>query len=209
MAAVRPPGPRVVSGVQHFAAGVVNAALVGEIMPELRDEGHVLWTIVGFVAGAVLVRALGEYGRHSEEAAAVAAAAHPKGSLRRQAVPPAWRRPCRSACSGRSRSICSSMACSSGSGPPRLDSRHHPDHRPNPGDPLPRPLGRLRVDRGGGQQTAGCAHLYRTGADHRDRRHRRCTLPRFGEQHSDERSACLRRGRTALSRGRGTAGRSL
>lgn len=45
-----------------------------------------LWTIVGFVAGAVVVRALGEYGRHSEEAAAVAAAAHPKGSLRRQAV---------------------------------------------------------------------------------------------------------------------------
>ena len=57
---MRPPGPRVVSGVQHFAAGVVNAALVGEIMPELRDEGHVLWTIVGLVAGAVLVRALGE-----------------------------------------------------------------------------------------------------------------------------------------------------
>ncbi|HQA31600.1 MAG TPA: hypothetical protein PKX10_09315 [Propioniciclava tarda] len=27
---VRPPGPRFVAGVQHFAAGVVMAALVGE-----------------------------------------------------------------------------------------------------------------------------------------------------------------------------------
>lgn len=34
VATIRPPGPRMVSGVQHFAAGVVTAALVGEIMPE-------------------------------------------------------------------------------------------------------------------------------------------------------------------------------
>jgi ZIP family zinc transporter len=56
----------MVSGVQHFAAGVVTAALVGEIMPELRKQGHLVWTVVGFVAGAILVLALGEYGRHSE-----------------------------------------------------------------------------------------------------------------------------------------------
>ncbi len=66
VAAMRPPGRRVVSGVQHFAAGVVTAALVGEIMPELRHQGHLVWTVVGFVAGAMLVLALGEYGRHSE-----------------------------------------------------------------------------------------------------------------------------------------------
>jgi ZIP family zinc transporter len=74
VAAVRPPGRRTVSGVQHFAAGVVTAALVGEIMPELRREGHLGWTVLGFVAGAVLVLALGEYGRHVEEEAAEEAA---------------------------------------------------------------------------------------------------------------------------------------
>lgn len=83
VAAVRPPGQRIVSGVQHFAAGVVMAALVGEIMPELRAEGHLVWTVVGFVAGAALVLALGAYGRHTEEENAEAAR---KGSLRRQAV---------------------------------------------------------------------------------------------------------------------------
>ncbi|MFN8098302.1 MAG: ZIP family metal transporter [Dermatophilaceae bacterium] len=83
VAAVKPPGQRFVSGVQHFAAGVVMAALVGEIMPELRAEGHLAWTVVGFVAGAILVLALGAYGRHTEEEAAAAAR---KGSLRRQAV---------------------------------------------------------------------------------------------------------------------------
>ncbi len=85
VAAVRPPGPRVVSGVQHFAAGVVTAALVGEIMPELRKEGHLGWTVVGFVAGALLVLALGAYGRHAEGHAAAAATSH-LGSTRRQAV---------------------------------------------------------------------------------------------------------------------------
>lgn len=66
---VRPPGPRVVAGVQHFAAGVVMAALVGEIMPELAREHHLVWTVVGFVLGAVLVLALGAYGRRTEQAA--------------------------------------------------------------------------------------------------------------------------------------------
>lgn len=74
VAAVRPPGPRAVSGVQHFAAGVVTAALAGEIMPELRREGHLGWTVLGFVAGALLVLALGAYGRHTEEEAAEQAA---------------------------------------------------------------------------------------------------------------------------------------
>jgi ZIP family zinc transporter len=66
VAALRPPGPRVVSGVQHFAAGVVTAALVGEIMPELQREGHLAWTVLGFAAGALLVLTLGAYGRHTE-----------------------------------------------------------------------------------------------------------------------------------------------
>lgn len=66
---LRPPGARFVSGVQHFAAGVVTAALVGEIMPELKAEGQLVWTVVGFVLGALLVLGLGEYGRRTEAAA--------------------------------------------------------------------------------------------------------------------------------------------
>ena len=73
IAAVRPPGPRVVSGVQHFAAGVVTAALASEIMPELRTEGQLGWTVLGFVAGALLVLSLGAYGRHTEAHAEAAA----------------------------------------------------------------------------------------------------------------------------------------
>lgn len=70
---LRPPGPRFVAGVQHFAAGVVMAALVGEIMPELAREHHLGWTVAGFVLGAVLVLALGAYGRRTEAAALEAA----------------------------------------------------------------------------------------------------------------------------------------
>lgn len=77
VAAYRSPGPRFVSGVQHFAAGVVLAALVGEIMPELRAEHHLGWSIVGFAAGAALVLALGAYGRRSEAAAEAAHASTP------------------------------------------------------------------------------------------------------------------------------------
>ena len=38
IAAVRAPGPDVVSGIQHFAAGVVLAALVCEVMPALQNS---------------------------------------------------------------------------------------------------------------------------------------------------------------------------
>jgi zinc transporter, ZIP family len=69
IAAVRPPGARVVSGIQHFAAGVVMAALVGEIMPELQAEHQLIWAVAGFVGGALLVLALGAYGRKVEDAA--------------------------------------------------------------------------------------------------------------------------------------------
>lgn len=69
VAALRPPGARVVSGIQHFAAGVVMAALVGEIMPELQQENRLIWAVGGFVGGALLVLALGAYGRKTEEAA--------------------------------------------------------------------------------------------------------------------------------------------
>ena len=63
VAAVRRPGPRLVSGIQHFAAGVVIAALAGELLPELRLEGNLAWAVTGFTAGVALVLSLAAYGR--------------------------------------------------------------------------------------------------------------------------------------------------
>lgn len=63
VAAVRRPGPRLVSGIQHFAAGVVIAALAGELLPDLRHEGNLGWAAAGFTAGVALVLSLAGYGR--------------------------------------------------------------------------------------------------------------------------------------------------
>lgn len=63
VAAVRRPGPRLVSGIQHFAAGVVIAALAGELLPDLRHEGNLGWAAAGFTAGVALVLSLAAYGR--------------------------------------------------------------------------------------------------------------------------------------------------
>ena len=66
VAAVRRPGPRLVAGVQHFAAGVVIAALVGEVMPDLRKEGQLAWAVGGFSVGVALMLALGALSRRLE-----------------------------------------------------------------------------------------------------------------------------------------------
>lgn len=93
LAVTRPPGPRFVSGVQHFAAGVVMAALVGEVMPELREMGNLVWTVAGFVGGAALVLIMGAWGRRVEgrrtaghSISAAAGAALPIGMLSAIAV---------------------------------------------------------------------------------------------------------------------------
>ena len=59
----RRPGPRLMSGVQHFAAGVVMAALIGEVMPDLREEGRLPWAVIGFCVGVVVMLSLGAWGR--------------------------------------------------------------------------------------------------------------------------------------------------
>ena len=63
VAVLRPPSSRVVSGVQHFAAGVVIAALAGEVLPDLKAEGSRGWAVLGFSAGVILMLALAAYGR--------------------------------------------------------------------------------------------------------------------------------------------------
>lgn len=56
VAVIRTPPAALVSGVQHFAAGVVTAAVAGEVLPELRAKGPLGLIVVGFSVGvAVLV----------------------------------------------------------------------------------------------------------------------------------------------------------
>lgn len=67
IAVLRPPGPKTTSAVQHFAAGVVMAALAGELLPDLRGEGSLPWAITGFVAGTAVMLTLGAVGRRLEK----------------------------------------------------------------------------------------------------------------------------------------------
>ena len=55
IAAFRPPGKRLQSVIQHFAAGVVFAAVAGELLPELMYEAAALPTIAGFALGVGLM----------------------------------------------------------------------------------------------------------------------------------------------------------
>ncbi|NHN57306.1 ZIP family metal transporter [Calidifontibacter sp. DB0510] len=77
--AVRRPSARVVAGVQHFAAGVVIAALVGEVLPDLQHQGNLPWAVAGFSIGVVLMLVLGAWGRRIE-AGMEPAGAEPAGA---------------------------------------------------------------------------------------------------------------------------------
>ncbi len=68
IAAYRPPTPRISSMVQHFAAGVVFAALAGEILPDLLHEHAMLPTVVGFSLGVALMLAVKHFTSHSDKA---------------------------------------------------------------------------------------------------------------------------------------------
>ncbi len=63
VASFRPPSPRVRSFVQHLAAGVVFAAVAGELLPEITAGREPLGVVIGFVLGVgvmLAVRALVE-----------------------------------------------------------------------------------------------------------------------------------------------------
>lgn len=64
VAAFRPPGPVLQSYLQHFAAGVVFAAVAGEVLPEILHEGAPFPLIVGFAGGVIVmlgIKGLVEY----------------------------------------------------------------------------------------------------------------------------------------------------
>lgn len=71
IAALRAPGPKLSSAIQHFAAGVVLAALAGEVLPDLRAEGNLAFAAVGFTAGTAVVLTLGAIGRRLDRKAPV------------------------------------------------------------------------------------------------------------------------------------------
>lgn len=62
------PGPKVTSAVQHFAAGVVFAAVAGEVLPDLRDQHRLGPLVAGFVAGVVTLLLLDAFERRAEAA---------------------------------------------------------------------------------------------------------------------------------------------
>lgn len=58
LAAFRPPSPRLRSVFQHAAAGVVFAAVAGEVLPEAKAVHDVPGIIVGFAAGVAVMLAM-------------------------------------------------------------------------------------------------------------------------------------------------------
>lgn len=52
--------------VQHFAAGVVFAAVAGEVLPSLRDQHSLRAVLIGFTIGVATVVALSTYERRVE-----------------------------------------------------------------------------------------------------------------------------------------------
>lgn len=55
IAAWRAPGERTRSVIQHFAAGVVLAAVAGELLPEMTKEHRPLGVVIGFILGVGLM----------------------------------------------------------------------------------------------------------------------------------------------------------
>lgn len=70
VAAVRTPGASLRSGVQHLAAGVVFAAVAGELLPEVLRIHRPAQVVVGFAAGVGLMLLV----RHVTEPSADASA---------------------------------------------------------------------------------------------------------------------------------------
>ncbi|GAB7146431.1 ZIP family metal transporter [Mycobacterium riyadhense] len=67
-AVVRTPSAAVVSGIQHFAAGVVMAAVAGEVLPELRAKAPLGLIILGFSVGVALLVLMRQFAGDKESA---------------------------------------------------------------------------------------------------------------------------------------------
>ena len=58
LAAFFPPPPRLRSAVQHVAAGVVFAAVAGELLPEMVDTHEPPFIVLGFAVGVTVMLAV-------------------------------------------------------------------------------------------------------------------------------------------------------
>ena len=52
------PGPNARSYIQHFAAGIVLAAVIGELLSDVVEREYVLAAVVGFVLGLAVMLAI-------------------------------------------------------------------------------------------------------------------------------------------------------
>lgn len=55
LATLRPPGPRVRSSIQHFAAGLVFAAVATELLPDIMHQRAPVAVTIGFALGVALM----------------------------------------------------------------------------------------------------------------------------------------------------------
>lgn len=65
-AARRRPTATTTSVVQHLAAGIVIAAVAGEVLPDLRDRHSLAATLAGFVVGVTALLALSQFEAKAE-----------------------------------------------------------------------------------------------------------------------------------------------
>lgn len=79
IAAKWPPSPRFASYVQHFAAGVVLAALATELLPEVLHRRAPIAAALGFLAGTVLMLVIRELAEGKPDLQPDGASAHAKG----------------------------------------------------------------------------------------------------------------------------------
>ena len=79
-AAVRPPGPRVRSAIQHFAAGVVFAVVAVELLPDIKAT-HNVWEVAGGFGLGVVTMLLVERWAGSHEHAKAGDPESPAGML--------------------------------------------------------------------------------------------------------------------------------
>lgn len=66
VAGVTKVSAKVTSGIQHFAAGVVFAAVAVEVLPDLRADGHLVSVVIAFAVGVAALLALSRFSEKLE-----------------------------------------------------------------------------------------------------------------------------------------------
>ena len=75
------PSAQVRSGVQHFAAGIVFAAVASEIIPEILERNFVVAFAIGFPLGVALVVALRQLDRLMQRRRAASGSTQAAGAM--------------------------------------------------------------------------------------------------------------------------------